>query len=145
MNFPSIGVKGVANYYHQQSHCHQIKNLFGVDTLDDPVFNLNLHFGGWSGKWLRFKSNWVWKALILFCFIIIKLSIKDHSLKVLKPRIVYWKAWIRSCPSKTIKRKFFYKSCIIKYQLLRHQLRNTLAKIILFIKYYHFQTHLHGS
>ena len=40
MNFPSIKMKGAANYRHQQPHCHQFQNPFGADTSDDPVVNL---------------------------------------------------------------------------------------------------------
>ena len=50
MNFPSIGVRGAANHRHQQLHCRQLQNSFRADTLDDPVVNLTLRFGGWSGK-----------------------------------------------------------------------------------------------
>ena len=81
INFLSIRVRGAANYRHQQPHCHQIQNLFGGDTLDDPVVNLTLRFGGWSGKWFRFRLNRVWEALILFTSLLSEESIKTHPLR----------------------------------------------------------------
>ena len=50
LNFLNIGMRGVANYCHQQPYCHQFQNLFRADTSNNLVVTLNFVLEGRAAR-----------------------------------------------------------------------------------------------